>query len=184
MEELERKNPNKRKTQVFIKTMNRGRIVSNEKRTLGSGSDADGLRHNAYNYLQHSFPEENYLSEFPLHHYRFPTEGPSNAIAFFFHDQSRYCGKYAHVAEKLAARGIEVVGFDLPGHGKNKDSPRGYFGTYEKVHQHAREFIKATIDKLDYGTKPKFSIGISTGALTALNMAHENQKMFNGVNVI
>lgn len=63
MEQFENQNPNKKKTQVFIKTMRSGRIVSNEKRMMGheSLSGPEKLSQNAYDYRQHSFPEENYL---------------------------------------------------------------------------------------------------------------------------
>jgi len=68
MAEFERKNPNKRKTQVFIKTMKGGRIISNEKRLLGQDSltGYEKLTEQAYNYLLHTFPEENYLGKFQL----------------------------------------------------------------------------------------------------------------------
>ena len=66
MEEFERNNPQKRKTQVFIKTMKGGRIVSNEKRLMTDGElfGAEKLEEQAYNYLNHSFPQENYLGNF------------------------------------------------------------------------------------------------------------------------
>jgi hypothetical protein len=66
MEEFERQNPNKRKTQVFIKTMKSGRTVSNDKRTTGKSDlfGHDKLSEQAYNYLAHQFPEENYLGKF------------------------------------------------------------------------------------------------------------------------
>ena len=63
MEEFERGNSRKKKTQVFIKTMRAGRIVSNEKRMMSEESltGPEKLEQSAYNYLDHSFPEENYL---------------------------------------------------------------------------------------------------------------------------
>jgi len=186
MEQFESQNPNKKKTQVFIKTMRSGRIISNEKRLMGNDtlSGPEKLLQNAYDYLQHSFPEENYLEDFELHHYRYPAETKPVGIVFFFHDQSKYMGKYAHVAECLSKKNIEVVGFDLPGHGKNTKGTRGYFGTFDDVKKHSYKFINSTIAKLGYTNLPKFSIGVSTGALTALTLAVENERLFNGVNII
>lgn len=65
MAEFERQNPNKRKTQVFIKTMKGGRIISNEQRLVCKDSlfGPEKLTVQAYNYLLHSFPEENYLGK-------------------------------------------------------------------------------------------------------------------------
>jgi alpha-beta hydrolase superfamily lysophospholipase len=185
MEEMEKANKNKRRTQVFIKTMRRGRIVSNEKVTTGGGSvfNREELQQNAYNYLLHKFPEENFITDFPLHHYRFPATSQPEGIAFFFHDQSRYMGKYAHIAEYLAGRGIEVVGFDLPGHGRSTGT-RGYFGSYEEVGSHAKNFIQATIQQFGYHKIPRFGIGVSTGTLSVLSLALEDEKLFRGINLI
>ena len=186
MEEFERQNPNKRKTQVFIKTMRRGNVVSKEKRTMGGRQPQDENRfeENFYNYLQHSFPEENYLDDFSLHHYRYPANGEPTGIVFLFHDQGGHCGRYAHVAEFLASKDLEVVCFDLPGHGKNQGGTRGYFGSFADVNAKAKEFILATVDKFNYSDKPKFTLGMSTAALTAISLALENDRFFNGVSVV
>ena len=91
--------------------MKKGNILSNEKRIIGQKGvfEKEKLFKNTYNYTMHKFPEENYLSDFGLHHYRYPTESKPNGIVFFFHDQSSHCGKYAHVAEFLTKKDIEVV---------------------------------------------------------------------------
>lgn len=160
--------------------------MSNEKRMLGDGGifERERIQMQVYNYTKHKFPEENYLKTFGLHHYRYPTNMQSEGIVFFFHDQSKYCGKYAYIAEMMAQKGLEVVGFDLPGHGHNQDQPRGYFGTYDDVERYSHEFIEQTIKKLDYENKPKFAIGVSTGSLTCLHLAMERERFFNGINVV
>lgn len=64
-------------------------------------------------------------------------------------------GKYAHVAEYLSKKNIEVVGFDLPGHGKNTRGTRGYFGTFDDIKNHSAEFIKSTTARFNYLNLPK-----------------------------
>jgi len=64
-------------------------------------------------------------------------------------------GKYAHIAEYLAGKNIEVVGFDLPGHGKNSEGTRGYFGTFDEIRKHANTFVQETIQKFGYSDLPK-----------------------------
>ena len=166
--------------------MKKGNVLSNEKRIIGQKKTLENKRlfNNTYNYTTHQFPEENYLSNFRLHHYRYPTRSKPNGIVFFFHDQSSYCGKYAHVAEFLANKDLEVVWFDLPGHGKNKGSTRGYFGTFDSVKENANEFIKSTVEHFGYQDLPKFSVGVSTSWLTTISLAIENERYFNGINII
>jgi alpha-beta hydrolase superfamily lysophospholipase len=119
-----------------------------------------------------------------MHHYRYPAQGTPRGIVFMFHDQSKYLGKYAHIAEHLASRDIEVFGFDLKGHGKSSGTPRGYFGTFNDVKMVAKKFISEVVKKYEYQGISKFTLGISTGALTALSLAMENERYFKGVNII
>lgn len=64
-------------------------------------------------------------------------------------------GKYAHIAEYLAEQNIEVVGFDLPGHGKNTGGTRGYFGSFNEIRTYASQFIDEIISKFGYKDLPK-----------------------------
>lgn len=187
IQDLERQNPSKRQTQMLVVKMKKGSVISNEKRTLSKGGmhERENLEASAYNYLTHQFPEENFLTDFDLHHYRYPAKGGvPDGIVFLNHDQSKYMGKYAHVAEMLADSGLEVFGFDLVGHGKNNHTPRGYFGTYKDVKLQLEDFITKTLKHFDYENKPKFAIGVSTSALTCLQVAMEKERLFNGINVI
>ena len=95
------------------------------------------------------------IDGFDLHHYRYPAVEKPDGIVFFFHDQSKYLGKYAHIAEAFSKRNLEVVGFDLPGHGKSVGNPRGYFGTFDDIKDQSHKFIKSTIEKYGYETLPK-----------------------------
>mmetsp|Transcript_4850 Transcript_4850/g.5741 ORF Transcript_4850/g.5741 Transcript_4850/m.5741 type:complete len:283 (-) Transcript_4850:494-1342(-) len=168
--EYEKQNPNKTRTRMTVVNMKSGSFKSKEDRIVGraklqvSPQDLKNvISRPIYNYLQHKFPEENFLPKFDLHHYRYPAKDKPEGIVFFFHDQSKHCGKYAHVAEYFADRGLEVFGFDLPGHGKSTGKLRGYFGTFKEVEQISKLFIEMVMTKFGYQDLPKFGAGICTG---------------------
>ena len=49
--------------------------------------------------------------------YRWPAQSPTRACLIIVHGMAEHARRYAHLAEDLAAAGIEVHAFDLRGHG-------------------------------------------------------------------
>lgn len=95
----------------------------------------------------------------------FLPDGPPVATAVLLHGQGDFIARYGEVAEVFQARGIALVGTDMPGHG---DSPgrRGHIPGFDYVDRVVESNL-ARCRELSPG-KPHGILGHSCGALMAL----------------
>lgn len=91
-------------------------------------------------------------------------EGAPEAWVGIVHGYGDHSGRYAHVAEHLAAQGLAVVGLDYRGHGK-ADGRRGYCRDWAD-YVNDLEVFWARLRGMAQG-KPAFVLGHSHGALIA-----------------
>jgi alpha-beta hydrolase superfamily lysophospholipase len=82
------------------------------------------------------------------------------------HGYAEHCGRYAHVAKAWNARGIQVVGCDLRGHGKS-EGERGYVERFEDYHRDVDALMDAAKTRAK-GT-PIALFAHSNGGLIALH---------------
>lgn len=108
------------------------------------------------------------MNELNIMNWFFPE---ARARLLVVHGLGEHIGRYERFAQRLKEIGkIEVFGFDLPGHGKNRGL-RGKIGRFDLIFD--------TMDHLinEYGSKPLFLFGHSLGGLIALRYV---QKRRNG----
>lgn len=101
----------------------------------------------------------------------------ARAVVLIVHGLGEHSGRYQHVAEALAARGMAAFAPDHPGHGRSPghrcyvDSFGDYYG--------ALDTLRDTIET-EYPGVPCFLIGHSMGGLIIGNYLLERQSRFAG----
>jgi acylglycerol lipase len=108
------------------------------------------------------------------------TEGPSlyfnvtlpesapELVVGLLHGYAEYGGRYAHVVDLWAERGIATVAIDMRGHG-HSEGPRGYCKHFSEYFDDVAE-LAGIIDERALGT-PRILFGHSFGGLVAANVA-------------
>jgi alpha-beta hydrolase superfamily lysophospholipase len=107
---------------------------------------------------------------------RWDVESP-RAVALIVHGLGEHSGRYQHVAESLAARGLVSFAPDHPGHGRSPGH-RCYIERFADFYP----ALDALRDKAeaDYPGLPCFIIGHSMGGLIVGNYLLEQQSRFAG----
>ena len=100
-------------------------------------------------------------------------DGEPVAKVVFIHGFSDHCNRYYQLFPDLAARGIEVFGFDQRGWGRSvhKDSEKGLTGPTSLVISDIVSVIKSRLPS----TVPLFVMGHSMGGGEALTLASDPQ---------
>ncbi|MEO8877664.1 MAG: alpha/beta fold hydrolase, partial [Polyangiaceae bacterium] len=100
------------------------------------------------------------------------------AMVGVIHGYADHGGRYVHVMEKWASRGIGSIAIDLRGHGR-ADGPRGYCSRFDEYLDDAAELAR----KIDDRAKgvPTFLFGHSFGGLVAAMSTIENSRSWKGV---
>ncbi len=95
------------------------------------------------------------------------------------HGIGEHCGRYAHVIDRLKAKGISTWTYDHRGHGSS-DGKRGHVDSFsDYISDLECMLAKARIGMSD-GTK-FFLLGHSMGGLIVLNFAERNSETFDGI---
>jgi alpha-beta hydrolase superfamily lysophospholipase len=106
-----------------------------------------------------------------------PAGAPEVAVGLL-HGYADYGGRYAHVADLWAERGIATVAIDMRGHG-HAEGPRGYCKHFSDYYDDVSELV-ALMDERVAGT-PRILFGHSFGGLVAANVALTNPSGWRGL---
>ncbi|MGN6230077.1 MAG: alpha/beta hydrolase [Trinickia sp.] len=105
--------------------------------------------------------------------YRWPCAAPVRATVALLHGLAEHAGRYAPLAQRLAAAGIELVAIDLRGHGRSPGE-RAWVARFEAYLDDARALLEAASRP---GT-PLFLMGHSMGGTIAALFAIERLDAF------
>lgn len=105
--------------------------------------------------------------------YRWPTVGPTYATVALVHGLAEHAGRYAALADRLGAAGIELVAIDLRGHG-HSPGERTWVERFDAYLDDARALLEAASRP---GT-PLFLMGHSMGGTIATLFAIERLETF------
>lgn len=94
------------------------------------------------------------------------------------HGAAEHGGRYAHVAERLAAEGYSVYALDHRGHGRS-DGPRAMIDRFDRLVQDLALFI-ARVREEHPGRRP-FLVGHSLGGAVALTYAARHRDTIEGL---
>jgi alpha-beta hydrolase superfamily lysophospholipase len=97
-----------------------------------------------------------------LYSYSTSPDGTPAAVVGIVHGYADYGGRYAHVMDAWADRGIASIAIDMRGHGR-AEGRRGYCRAFGDFLDDARELERLTADK----ALPSFLFGHSLGGLVA-----------------
>lgn len=91
-------------------------------------------------------------------------EGTPRGSILLVHGWGEHSGRYAHVAARLAARGLAVWGYDHRGHGRSS----GRRGDVARFAQYLADVVALRKRVQANGTGPQFLLGHSFGGLVVL----------------
>jgi len=107
----------------------------------------------------------------------FPRDSPE-AVVGLLHGYADYSGRFAHVMDAWAERGIATVGIDMRGHGR-AEGQRGYCEHFDEYLDDVRELEQLVSEKA--GTTPSFLFGHSFGGLVAAKAAIADPSPWRGL---
>src|SRR5919202_1791420 len=105
---------------------------------------------------------------------RWPAADP-RCLVVLVHGYGEHIGRYAHVAQALAARGSTVVGPDHVGHGRSAGE-RALVESFESVVDDVRGVVHA-----ERGELPVVMVGHSMGGLIAIRYAQRHREDLAGL---
>jgi alpha-beta hydrolase superfamily lysophospholipase len=101
-----------------------------------------------------------------------------SAIVGVIHGYADHGGRYLHVMERWATRGIGSIAIDLRGHGRS-DGPRGYCSRFDEYLDDASELARKIDDRAKGA--PAFLFGHSFGGLVSAMSAIEKPRSWRGI---
>ena len=114
----------------------------------------------------------------PMHAVRWQPENEPTMVICLIHGLGEHSGRYVNMAEYYVAHGIEVVSFDLRGHGKSSGQ-RGHSDDFQQMMRDIDRFIyKASTINVE---KPHFIYGHSLGGTLAIKYTMSHPGEFKGV---
>ena len=114
----------------------------------------------------------------PMHAVRWQPDSEPIMVVCIIHGLGEHSGRYANMAEYYTSRDIEVVSFDLRGHGKS-GGQRGHSDDFQQIIRDIDQFLyKAS--GIDIG-KPHFIYGHSLGGTLTIKYALTHPGQFKGV---
>jgi len=114
----------------------------------------------------------------PMHAVRWVPNVEPKMVVCIIHGLGEHSGRYEHLAQYFVSHGIEVVSFDLRGHGKS-DGQRGHTPELQQMIRDIDRFLNHA-SKIDL-TKPHFIYGHSLGATLTLKYTLSHPGEYNGV---
>ncbi|PCI68424.1 MAG: alpha/beta hydrolase [Piscirickettsiaceae bacterium] len=113
-----------------------------------------------------------------MHAVRWLPDGEIKMVICLIHGLGEHSGRYQEMAEYYASFGVEVVSFDLRGHGKS-DGQRGHCHDFQQLIRDIDRFLNQA-SKIDLD-KPHFIYGHSLGATLALKYTLAHPGEYKGV---
>jgi alpha-beta hydrolase superfamily lysophospholipase len=104
----------------------------------------------------------------PLYSYVTAAEGTARAVVVLIHGYADYGGRYAHVADAWAAKGLTTVAVDLRGHGRS-GGRRGFCGRFSEYLDDVAEMTELALRRA--AGAPRVLFGHSFGGLVAASAA-------------
>jgi len=128
--------------------------------------------------VRHSEIEWTALDGTQMHAVRWQPEGVAKMVLCVIHGLGEHSGRYSPMAEYFSNFGVEVVSFDLRGHGKSA-GPRGHSDDFGLMVTDIAEFLNqaSIIDS----AKPHFIYGHSLGGTLALKYGLSHTGQYKGV---
>lgn len=96
---------------------------------------------------------------------------PARARVLIVHGYAEHLGRYDALAFELLAAGYEPHRFDLRGHGRSQDEPRGHVDAFETYRRDLGEVLAAVEARAAAPAPPLFLLGHSLGGLIVLDHA-------------
>ena len=143
LEEMERKNTNKKSGQITIKTVRRGRVRRIDDEMFDTDQagriqmrDKRFVQYEGQKYDKEDFSDFKVREdgkEIKIKTYWQPTDPKfgSKGAVFFLHGTHDYAGRYSWMARNFASQGYDFFAIDARGHG-HSEGKRGYFGGVER----------------------------------------------------
>lgn len=124
-------------------------------------------------------PLSRHLAPGPALYYGFTTpESSPKAVVALLHGYADYGGRYAHVVEAWAERGIATVTIDMRGHGR-AEGKRGFCERFSEYFDDVAELVRL-VDERAPGV-PAFLFGHSFGGLVAASSALDRPSPWRGL---
>ncbi len=114
----------------------------------------------------------------PALYFRTALAEKPRAVLGLLHGYADHSGRYTHVMDHFAERGISTIALDMRGHGRALGE-RGYCDKFEEFLDDAAE-LAALTEKQAAGL-PQFLLGHSFGGLVSATSALETPRTFRGV---
>ncbi|HIG79225.1 MAG TPA: alpha/beta hydrolase [Cycloclasticus sp.] len=114
----------------------------------------------------------------PMHAVRWLPDSEPKMVMCLIHGLGEHSGRYSKMAEHYASFGIEVVSFDLRGHGKS-GGQRGHSDDFAQLMKDIGRFLYQA-SKIDT-SKPHFIYGHSLGGTLAIKYALTHPGEYSGV---
>ncbi len=114
----------------------------------------------------------------PALYFRTAEADKPRAVLGLLHGYADHSGRYTHVMDFFAERGITTIAIDMRGHGRALGD-RGYCDKFEEFLDDAAE-VAALTEKQAAGL-PMFLLGHSFGGLTAVASALETPRSLSGL---
>lgn len=186
LEELERKNPNKKKGQIIIKTMKKGRTVKTERYQDGQQigqrltQQEQEFQKKYFDYKEYQFPEANPIEltvkqsnkQIKLANYRYPAlTKDRKGVVYFINGYGDYCARYAYFAQAFAENGFDFICMDPRGYG-HSEGKRAYIESEETFTEDLLKFFDLADQKFGGGKEvPRLGLGVSLGGLATVKMS-------------
>ncbi len=114
----------------------------------------------------------------PALYFRIAEAEKPRAVLGLLHGYADHSGRYAHVMDDFAERGITTIAIDLRGHGRSLGD-RGYCDKFEEFLDDAAELAALTTKQA--AGLPQFMLGHSFGGLVSAASALETPRSLRGV---
>jgi alpha-beta hydrolase superfamily lysophospholipase len=108
-----------------------------------------------------------------IYHQSWVPDGDPKAVVVVVHGLGEHSGRYAHVAEHLAAAGYAVHALDQRGHGRS-DGKRVFVKSYDELQRDLAQFRRLATDA--HPDLPVVMLGHSMGGNLAVGHALEHQE--------
>ncbi|CDW71931.1 UNKNOWN [Stylonychia lemnae] len=193
IEELEKSNQNKKKSQIIIKTLKKGKNVQNLKYDMTGGmgrqisQEQMMFERKHIDFKRFQFPEicpidyrvKHKNEEIKIYNVRYPAvnQAERKGIIHFLHGYGEHAGRYAYFAQYFAKAGYDFFAIDQRGFGRS-EGKRARIESEESLLSDYQGFM----EKVDqsYGEKnlSRYMVGYSMGSNIACKLTLAQPKNY------